>query len=102
MVGIVVLILTFLFIPESPRYYIAKGDIKNTFKVYKYLAKLHPNPEVKEKIRVLEKRQGEVKLEEDTSNDLPLKKQIQYFTKTKKRLVTCGIIALMWFINILQ
>jgi MFS family permease len=43
-IGIIITIFMFLFIPESPRFYVATGRPKEAMKVYKYLAKLHPNP----------------------------------------------------------
>ena len=52
-IGLTITLLMFLFVPESPRYYVAKGDNKNAFKVYAYLAKLHPDPQVKKKIAEL-------------------------------------------------
>ena len=49
-IGAVITLLMFIFVPESPRYYVARGDNKSAFKVYCYLAKLNPNAEVREKI----------------------------------------------------
>jgi MFS family permease len=40
--GVVIMILMFLFVPESPRYYVATNQNKKALGVYKYLAKLHP------------------------------------------------------------
>jgi hypothetical protein len=44
------MIFIFIYIPESPRYYIAVGKPEKTIEVYKYLAKLHPDPIVKHKV----------------------------------------------------
>jgi len=44
----------FLFVPESPRYYVATNQNKKALGVYKYLAKIHPKEEVKRKIARLE------------------------------------------------
>jgi len=48
--GIIIMVFMFLFVPESPRYYLAVGKPEKAIEVYKYLAKLHPDPKVKEKI----------------------------------------------------
>ena len=45
--GAIVVVFIFLFVPESPRYYIAVGKPEKAIGVYKYLAKLHPDPNVK-------------------------------------------------------
>lgn len=45
--GLIVMVFMFLFVPESPRYYIAIGKPEKAIEVYKYLAKLHPDPLVK-------------------------------------------------------
>lgn len=45
--GIIILIPMCLFVPESPRFYVAIGKPDKALQVYKYLAKLHPNPEVR-------------------------------------------------------
>lgn len=45
-VGVFIFLMTIIFIPESPRYYAAKGDYKNTFKIYRYLARMHPDRKV--------------------------------------------------------
>lgn len=60
--GVVVMVLMFLFVPESPRYYVAIGKNKKALEVYKYLAKLHPDEDVKRKIALLEVKvkQGEI------------------------------------------
>jgi hypothetical protein len=39
--GFSIMIFMLLFVPESPRYYIAVGKPEKALKVYKYLAKLH-------------------------------------------------------------
>lgn len=52
--GTVIGVCMFLFVPESPRYYVATNQNKKALGVYKYLAKLHRNPEVKAKIDLLE------------------------------------------------
>ena len=48
--GVVIIVLMFMFVPESPRYYVATNQNHKALGVYKYLAKLHPDPNVKEKI----------------------------------------------------
>ena len=45
--GVLIMILMFLFVPESPRYYVANGKNHKAVEVYKYLAKLHPDEKVK-------------------------------------------------------
>ena len=52
--GIIIMIGMFLFVPESPRYYVATNQNKKALGVYKYLAKIHPKEEVKRKIARLE------------------------------------------------
>ena len=52
--GIVIMVCMFLFVPESPRYYVATNQNKKALELYKYLAKLHPNKQVKAKIAMLE------------------------------------------------
>lgn len=54
--GFIIMILMFLFVPESPRYYVATNQNKKAVGVYKYLAKLHPDQKVKETIRLLEEK----------------------------------------------
>lgn len=54
--GVLIGVLMFIFVPESPRYYVATNQSKKALGVYKYLAKLHPKKEVKDKIRRLEEK----------------------------------------------
>lgn len=66
--GFLVMILMFLFVPESPRYYVATNQTKKALGVYKYLSQLHPDNNVKLKIHNLESRvkQG-MDLQDDVS-----------------------------------
>jgi hypothetical protein len=48
--GLIICVLMFLFVPESPRFYVATGKSKKALGIYKYLAKLHPSKDVKRKI----------------------------------------------------
>ena len=41
--GLLIMICMFLFVPESPRYYVATNQSDKALQVYKYLAKLHPD-----------------------------------------------------------
>jgi hypothetical protein len=54
--GLIIMIAMFLFVPESPRFYVATNQNKKALKVYKYLADLHPDPKVKDKINKLEQK----------------------------------------------
>jgi MFS family permease len=54
--GSVIMVCMFLFVPESPRFYVAQNKNIKAMKVYTYLAKLHPNAEVKNKMAILEER----------------------------------------------
>lgn len=54
--GLMIMVCMFLFVPESPRYYVARNDNKKALGVYKYLAKLHNDPKVKRKIEILDKK----------------------------------------------
>ncbi len=84
--GFIIIIFMFLFVPESPRYYVATNQNKKALGVYKYLAKLHPSNEVKAKIAMLEMKvkEGHI-LQDDVSDEIPFKEQLAYFVKTKKR-----------------
>ena len=73
--GVLIMICMFLFVPESPRYYVATNQNIKALGVYKYLASLHPDKEVKRKINRLEERvrtEGHV-LKDDDSNEVPFK-----------------------------
>ena len=39
--GLVIMVCMFLFVPESPRFYVAQNKHEKALKVYKYLAKMH-------------------------------------------------------------
>lgn len=52
--GLIIGVCMFLFVPESPRFFVANNQNKKALRVYKYLAKLHPDDEVKKKIDMLE------------------------------------------------
>jgi hypothetical protein len=54
--GLVIMVCMFLWVPESPRYYIATNQSKKALGVYKFLSKLHPDKNVKERIATLEDR----------------------------------------------
>lgn len=41
--GVIIAVFMFLFVPESPRYYVANGKNHKAMEVYKFLAKLHPD-----------------------------------------------------------
>jgi hypothetical protein len=100
-IGIVITVLMFLFVPESPRFYVANGKPKEAMKVYKYLAKLSSDPNVKAKIDDYDKKLENVNLLENDEDTIPFKEQVRYFIKTRKRIFLGLIISLCWFINIL-
>jgi hypothetical protein len=54
--GLVIMVGMFLFVPESPRFYVAQNKHDKALKVYKYLAKMHPDPNIKKKIAILEEK----------------------------------------------
>ena len=54
--GLVIMVCMFLFVPESPRFYVAQNKHEKALKVYKYLAKMHPDQHVKKKIALLEEK----------------------------------------------
>eukprot|EP00347_Sterkiella_histriomuscorum_P003320 403364737 len=101
--GLVIMVLMFWLVPESPRYYIATGQNKKAIQVYKYLAKLHPDDKVKSRIALLEDKvtQG-LQLQDDESDNTPFKEQCRYFIKNKTRLIQAVIISLCWFVNCFQ
>ena len=71
--------------------------------MYKYLAKMHPDFNVKKKIAILEEKvTNGMQLQEDASDEIPFKDQMAYFFKTKTRIVQAIIISLCWFVNVLQ
>ena len=41
-------------------------------------------------------------LQDDKSDEIPLKEQMAYFVKTKSRLIQAIIVSLCWFVNCLQ
>ena len=55
-IGTIIMILLFLFVPESPRYYTANNKYKEAVTVYKYLAKLNPNQQAKAMTNYLEEK----------------------------------------------
>jgi MFS family permease len=55
-IGVVISVCMFIFVVESPRYYVALNKHKKAVEVYKYLAKMHPDQMVKKKIEILEQR----------------------------------------------
>lgn len=100
--GLVIMVCMFLFVPESPRFYVAQNKHEKALKVYKYLAKMHPDQHVKKKIALLEEKvTNGLQLQEDASDELPFKDQMAYFIKTKTRVVQAIIISLCWFVNVL-
>ena len=53
-IGVIISVCMFIFVVESPRYYVAMNKHKKALEVYKYLAKMHPDGKVKQKIEILE------------------------------------------------
>ncbi len=72
--GLIIMVCMFLFVPESPRFYVAQNKNEKAIKVYKYLAKMNPDPNVKKKIEILEERvTNGMQLQEDVNDELPFK-----------------------------
>lgn len=101
--GVIIGVCMFLFVPESPRFFVANGRNKRALHVYKYLAQLHPDKQVKDKIALLEERVNSgLVLQEDKSDDIPFSQQLAYFVKTKTKVFQAVIVSLCWFVNCLQ
>jgi len=72
--GLLIMVCMFLWVPESPRFYVAINQHRKALAVYKYLAKLHPDPKVKAKIRHLEEQvEKGLVLQDDETDTVPFK-----------------------------
>ena len=71
--GVLIVICMLLWVPESPRYYVARNREKEAVMVYARLAKWNNKREVRDKMKELVERMhsGAQVISLDTSDDLP-------------------------------